>query len=249
MKRLLPRSVSLGLTAKSLAAPLLITALLIAVGVVSLGQFNVLERQVQHVADDLAPGTGAAAGLMRSTLRQQIAANDFMHNLDPAAIEAFEEHNATFQRTLEEARQDLPDGEARDMLDGIEERGAVYADGFRDDVVANMQEMDRLVEEGIIAHGSVAEEQLTNILQTAYEAGDAYTANNTANALHGFMTARLAVQQFLLRPGSELAEQADEAIEQAEAGIDELVENIIDAREQGMAETAQEHMALYKEDF
>ncbi|SEO50041.1 methyl-accepting chemotaxis protein [Aquisalimonas asiatica] len=240
---------SLGLMAKSLAAPALIGAMLIIIGIVSVGQFTTLDRQVGHIADDLAPGTGSATALMRSAFQQRLAANDFLFYQDGDAIAEFEERYDEFRQALEEAQATLPPGEAREMLDHIDERGTAYTEGFRQDVVANMREMQRLVENELNDHGPGAEEQIAEILDTAYEAGDAFTANNAAQALRAVMQARLAAQQYLFRPSPELETPALEAIAESEAAIEQLLAEIIDAREEEMTETALAHMQNYQDAF
>lgn len=240
---------SLGLMAKSLAAPALIGALLIVIGLVAMGQFATLDRQVSHIADDLAPGTGSATSLMRSSFQQRLAANDFLFYQDGASIAEFETRSEEFREALEEARATLPPGEARDTLDNIEAIGEAYTEGFQQDVVENMRQMQELVEEELNTHGPGAEEQITEILDTSYEAGDAFTANNAALALRSLMQARLAAQQYLFRPSPELEEPAVAAIAESETALEQLVAEIIDAREEEMAETALAHMQAYKDAF
>ncbi|MFV8833946.1 methyl-accepting chemotaxis protein [Aquisalimonas sp.] len=248
MKRL-GRVNSLGLMAKSLAAPALIGALLIIIGLVSIGQFTTLDRQVSHIADDLAPGTGSATTLMRSAFQQRLAANDFLFYQDGASIAEFEERNEEFRQALDEAEASLPPGDAQEMLASIEERGRAFTEGFRQDVVENMRQMQTLVEDELNAHGPSAEEQISEILDTSYQAGDAFTANNAAQALRSLMQARLAAQQYLFRPSSELEEPAVAAIAESVTALEQLIAEIIDAREEEMAETALAHMEAYQEAF
>ncbi len=189
---------NLSISVKAMIAPVLIMVLLVLVGGIAYTNLSEMELKVETITQELAPDAGTAADLMQQLYLKRLHVKDYIKTSSSKSVEQFKTAEKTFQEIMQTARNNIHNPDHVNLLDEIDALNNQYTNEFYDVVVANMEKSNKIVKEELDVKGTLIEESLSHVMQSAYRAKDNEAAYIGGKTIQHLMLARLYVFHFLV---------------------------------------------------
>jgi methyl-accepting chemotaxis protein len=149
-----------------------------------------------HEYRELARHTNLAGRMQAQTLMMRMNIKDFIITNSDKDVAEYEEYHAKFEEFLAEAKKDFQNPE-RDALVSKQASDSETYDKAFEQVVELVKERQRLVNEVLITLGPSMEKNLTGIMESAKNDGDADAAYEAGIGLRHMLLGRLYAEKFL----------------------------------------------------
>jgi signal transduction histidine kinase len=194
--------------------------LLLLIASVSLASLYAADRNFKSYRS-LARQTNAEGRVQANMLMTRLYAKDFIISANAKNIEMIEERA---QRTIEmiaEARELTRERGYQLLIDGLDQELQEYVAAFQQ-VTLKQSRRDEIVHGTLNVVGPSIEKDLTAIMQSAFEDGDAEAAYWAGTTLRSLMLARLYANRFLIQNDAASFQRVGVEFLKMEENIDEL---------------------------
>lgn len=205
-------------------------AVMVMLLVVSSAAYLGLEQALQGFSDyrGLARDSNLAGRVQANMLMIRLDAKDYILKNNDNAIRDFKARFEKLEEFVKEAEQEIHKPERAKLVAYVVGAIEDYNSAF-DRVVEIMQQRNRVVSERLDPNGLAMRQRMTNIMESAYEDGDADAAFYAGRVQESLLLARLYVAKYLTSHDQSDADRAhkelDEAVSERLQQLDENVQN------------------------
>ncbi len=235
----------LGLTAKVMAAPVVILVLFVVVGAVAIAGFRAVDRHMGVVTGDLAPDTATATAILSGLYNQRLALNAYIDTRAPEEAEAFLASGERFLAELEQARSRIDDAERLELLDTLATQHQQYETAFSEKIrpaISTLTEVaGRLGEAGDAASNPLDELAAMGTGQNDYLL--AYQAQRTLGIVNELRT---TARRYLNNRDDTLLEESRKLAMDAQRGLKQLNAYILGNRQAELRAAAADATRRYQ---
>jgi len=225
----------------------IVLLLLLAISAVSLFSLIGAERSLKNYRA-LARQTNAEGRVQANMLMTRLHAKDFIINANAEKIDKIEERA---QRTIEmigEARELTSDRGYQLIIDGLDRELQEYVAEFHK-VTEKQAARDEIVHGTLNVVGPKIEKDLTAIMKSAFEDGDAEAAYWAGATLRSLMLARLYANRFLIQNDASSYKRVGVEFVALEENIDELFARLEDPERIKVARQVRDDQRIYARAF
>ena len=175
---------------------------------------------------ELARNANVASRVQSSMLVAQLYAKDYLLKHNPENIAAYKERFANLEMALRDAEQEIEDPERVKNVAIIRDSIGKYDAAF-DRVTSLMERRDQVVSQDLDPNGLAMRVTMTNIMDSAYDAGNTAGSFYAADAQETLLLARLYVAKYLTtnddadadRAYKELTENLNQRVRQLDLNL------------------------------
>ncbi|MBD3856931.1 MAG: response regulator [Acidobacteria bacterium] len=196
----------------------------------------------------LARQTNAEGRVQANMLMTRLYAKDFIISANAENIKMIEERA---QRTIEmiaEARELTRERGYQLLIDSLDQELIEYVDGFKQ-VTLKQSRRDEIVHGTLNVVGPAIEKDLTAIMQSAFEDGDAEAAYWAGTTLRSLMLARLYANRFLIQNDDASFRRVGVEFLKMEENIDQLFARLEDPERVERAMKVRDAQRVYARAF
>jgi len=198
----------------------------------------------------LARNTNLLGRVQANMLMVRMNVKDFIITSSDKDVADYNSYNEKMDEFLKEAGEHITDPAGVKLLKEVEEKVLAYEEGFNK-VVELVKKRDRLVNEVLVAVGPTMEKNLTAIMASAKEDGDAEAAYQAGMVLRQMLLARLYAQKFLDTNAKADEERVDNefaGVLKGTAALEQMLQNPERrARNAEVTKEAKEYMEAFHE--
>jgi signal transduction histidine kinase/DNA-binding response OmpR family regulator len=221
--------------------------LLLAIASVSLASLYAADHNFKSYRS-LARQTNAEGRVQANMLMTRLYAKDFIISANAKNIEMIEQRA---QRTIEmiaEARALTRERGYQLLIDGLDQELQEYVAAFQQ-VTLKQSGRDEIVHGTLNVVGPTIEKDLTAIMQSAFEDGDAEAAYWAGTTLRSLMLARLYANRFLIQNDAASFQRVGVEFLKMEENIDELFARLEDPDRKERATRVRDAQRIYARAF
>ncbi|WP_435103836.1 methyl-accepting chemotaxis protein [Arhodomonas sp. AD133] len=235
----------LGLTAKVMAAPVVILVLFVVVGAVAIAGFRAVDRHMGVVTGDLAPDTATATAILSDLYSQRLALNAYIDTRARDNAEAFLANGEQFRAELERARSRIDDAQRLELLDTLATQHQQYETAFSEKIrpaTSTLAEVaDRLSKAGEAASAPLDDLAAMGTGQNDYLL--AYQAQRTLGIVNELRT---TARRYLSDRDEALLEESRKLAMDAQRGLKQLNAYILGDRQAELRAAAADATRRYQ---
>ena len=245
MKTLSRLFLNLKISTKAMISPVLIIALLIAVGGIAYLNLKMLNSDIVSITQDLAPDAGTAAEIMQQVYRKRLQVKDYIKTSSEKSLEQFRIAEKQLQEIMDIARADIQSPDRVNMLNEIDALNKQYTTTFFDVVVANMDKRNKIVSETLNVKGPFIEKSLSEVMISAFNDSDTEAAYMGGQAQKHLLLARLYVFRFLVDNDDASKQRVEQEFKETIENLDKLMSVLENPQRRQLVEKSQQALAEY----
>jgi len=221
--------------------------LLLIISVVSLTSLISADKSFKQYRS-LARQTNADGRIQANMLMTRIFAKNFVINASRDNITGVEQRARTTIEMIEEARGLTTDPGFRLVIDNLGDKLNDYVSRF-EEVTARQDERNVLVHDTLNVIGPRMENNLTAIMESAFEDNDAEVDFRAGMTMRNLLLARLYAQRFLIQNDDASYKRVWKEFVQMEENLDKLITTLNDPKRVELAERVRNDRRLYSRAF
>jgi signal transduction histidine kinase/CheY-like chemotaxis protein/CHASE3 domain sensor protein len=225
----------------------IVLLLLLLISAVSLLSLVGADRNLKSYRS-LARQTNAEGRVQANMLMTRLYAKDFIISANEENIEKIEERAHRTIEMIAEARELTTNPGYKLILDGLDQELNEYTAGF-EEVTKKQARRDEIVHEVLNVVGPEIEKDLTAIMESAFEDGDAEAAYWAGITLRSLMLARLYANRFLIQNDRASFKRVGVEFLALEQNIDELFARLDDPERIERARKVRDEQRIYARAF
>jgi signal transduction histidine kinase/CheY-like chemotaxis protein len=196
----------------------------------------------------LARQTNAQGRVQANMLMTRIFAKNFVINASQDNIDGVEQRARNTIQMIAEALELTSDSGYRLILENLGEELSDYVAGF-EEVTTRQAERNELVNNTLNVVGPQMERELTQVMESAFNDGDAEAAYRAGIALRNLLLGRLYTQRFLIQNDEVSYRRGSTEFTQMEENLDELVAHLENPSRLELAENVRSRQRVYERAF
>jgi len=221
--------------------------LLLIISVVSLTSLISADKSFKQYRS-LARQTNADGRIQANMLMTRIFAKNFVISASRDNITGVEERARITIKMIEEARGLTTDPGFRLVIDNLGDKLNDYVSRF-EEVTARQDERNVLVQDTLNVIGPRMENNLTAIMESAFEDNDAEVDFRAGMTMRNLLLARLYAQRFLIQNDDASYKRVWKEFVQMEENLDKLITTLNDPKRVELAERVRNDRRLYSRAF
>jgi signal transduction histidine kinase/DNA-binding response OmpR family regulator len=225
----------------------IVILLLLLISAVSLISLVGADRNLKNYRA-LARQTNAEGRVQANMLMTRLYAKDFIISANAENIEKIEERARRTIEMIAEARELTTNPGYKLIIDGLDQELREYTAGF-DEVTKKQARRDEIVHGTLNTVGPQIEKDLTAIMESAFEDGDAESAYWAGITLRSLMLARLYANRFLIQNDLVSFKRVGVEFLALEQNIDELFARLEDPERIERARKVRDEQRVYARAF
>ncbi|MET0089344.1 MAG: methyl-accepting chemotaxis protein [Candidatus Thiodiazotropha sp.] len=227
---------------------LLLSSVVIAIAFINL---NNIQSNVIGITQDLAPDAGTAATTMEKVYLKRLRVKDYIKTSNSEDVAKFDDLTQQIDELLKQARREITNPERVAMLDRIEQNHQEYTDSFRNVVVTNMHKRHDLLHKVLDVKGPLIERNLSEIMDTANQDGDAQAAYDGGLAMRHLLLGRLNAVRFLVDNDAPSKSAVEAEFSAAKQTMHSLLEELQNPNRRQLAQevigTVEDYLSAFEE--
>ena len=227
---------------------LIILFLMGIVGGLAMFQFSQIKYTVTNLTDNFAKDQYLSEQIVTRILLVRFYANKYIHGDKAKDLARFNEEFAYFEELLSEASVEITKPERVKMLTNIKVGVQNYGDNFID-VTKLIDKRHETLYEVLNIQGPLAEKQLEQLRESAFQANDAIASFYASNAQRALLLMRLDAFKYLKEGDKQWVKKFDERYQYSLAAFQKLDQELQDPTRQQLAKTAQTIIEKYHQGF
>ena len=224
-----------------------ILALLVVIAAVSLSHLISANNYFKNYRS-LARQTVLDSRVQANMLMTRIYAKNFVIDANRSNIDGVEERARTTLEMIAQARELTTDAGFLLVIDNLDRELIDYIAHF-ETVTTKQAERDELVNGQLNVIGPRMEQNLTSIMESAFDDGDTEAAYRAGMTMRSLLLARLYAARFLIQNDNASFQRVGREFLGMERNLDLLVANLEDPNRQDLASKVREDQRLYDRAF
>ncbi|MFP4353648.1 MAG: methyl-accepting chemotaxis protein [Phycisphaerae bacterium] len=228
-----------------------VLALLLIMGVISVIALSGANTNFSDYRS-LALQTNVSGRLQANVLKVRMNIKDYLLEGDQAFIDRYEENWALVQELIADCHKQIEDPDRQQIVDQVDGQLVDYDKAFQT-IVKQMNRRNALLNDTLSPTGMSMQQNLTEVMRTAYADEDLKASNNAGRALRQLLLARLYVMKFLQSHAVGDAERVRSEYTQFETELKQLADQLENPTRKGLAQQvisqANEYQVGYEEMF
>ena len=197
---------------------------------------------------DTARNTNLVGRLQANMLMVRLGVKNFIIAASDDSVAAVEGRLATFFDLQETGMAQVTNPERHALIEEMGHQAHEYSDAFKD-VVALQAERNRLVNTVLNELGPTMEQELSQVMESAFRDGDATAAFLGGVAQRHLLLARLNVQKFLIENDAASREAAGREFSLIREASDELLANLENPTRRALVASVESNLTGYETAF
>ncbi|OQY56654.1 MAG: hypothetical protein DRR08_01080 [Candidatus Parabeggiatoa sp. nov. 2] len=222
--------------------------LMTVIGGVALFQITQIKATVTDLADNLAKDQHLSDQMVARILLARFYANKYIRGQNPDDLNRFNEEFANFKELLAQADQEITKNERVKMLTSIKAGVQDYGNHFAQ-VTQLMDKRRKTLLEVLDVQGPMAENQLQQLRESAFQAKDATASFYAGHAQRALLLMRLDAFKYLDQGDTQWVQKFEKRYQEAQAAFKKLDEELQDATRRQLAQKAQAAVNRYHKSF
>ncbi|WP_169509127.1 HAMP domain-containing methyl-accepting chemotaxis protein [Arhodomonas aquaeolei] len=240
------RNRRMGLTAKVMAAPALILALFVIVGVVAVNGFRSVDSQMTDVTETLVPNTAVATDMLSSLYRQRLRLDAYIASRDPQMAKEFSQFGSEFDAAVKRAQGLIENAERQDLVDQLAEQHGRYEKVFETKIEQAATGINEIAAKlGDTASGINA--PLQELAKAGTGSNDYLLAYQAQSTLGLFNQLRATTRQYVNNQDPALKQETNQLAEETAKGIERLSTYVLGDHQEELVKQARDGLTEYHE--
>jgi len=144
----------------------------------------------------LARDTNLSGRLQANMLMVRMNVKDFLITKSDTDLKQYQDYLSKMESFLDQAKQEIRKPERAALIASVDKAITSYQSAF-DEVVTLMNQRDVIAQSHLIPDGEIMRKNIEQILESAYQDGDAEAAYHAAHVQENMLVGRLFVAKFL----------------------------------------------------
>jgi len=238
-----------GLMLKMLAAPLIILAAFVAVGLIAVSRLASVDGLMTRVAVDVAPETGIATDLANALNAQELALKDYLRSHSAASLKTFHDRQKALEETLADAHKAITNPARARMVEALDADYSDYGKTFDKQVVANLKQADDIVAKVLDSKGQSVEKTLMDLSRAAFNDGNYTVAYFAEAANRDVLRVRMNARRYMVEPRKETADKLHKASRNAQEGMGRLMKLLTRNSQKSYVKEGMSDLKTYVDNF
>ncbi|MCW8915896.1 MAG: methyl-accepting chemotaxis protein [Magnetovibrio sp.] len=223
---------------------------LLLLAVVALEGFISLNGADENFSDyrSLARQTNQAGRIQANLLMTRMNVKNFVISANEETISGVHKRAQTTLDLIPETRELTDNPEFLEVIDGVEKNLKQYVDFFND-VTKKQEYRNKLVNETLNVTGPQMERKLTEIMESAFQDGDAEAAYRAGLTLRNLLLARLYVVKFLVENDEASHIRVGKEMQAMDKNQETLLANLQNPKRRQLAEEIEKLHQVYTPAF
>jgi methyl-accepting chemotaxis protein len=226
----------------------IILFLMVMIGGMAIFKITFINATVINLADNIAYNQRLADKMVAHILLARFYANKYIRDHHSDDLNRFYDEFTQVEGLLAEAHQKITKEDRVKMLANLKVGIQTYRQFFRD-VIQIMDKRHQILSEILDVQGPLAEEKLTQLRESAFQANDATASFYAANAQQGLLLMRLDAFKYLQEGKVQWFKKFEESYQETQLVFQKLDEELQDASRRQLAQEAQIAINQYHQSF
>ncbi|HDY7420943.1 TPA: HAMP domain-containing protein [Vibrio vulnificus] len=237
---------NISISKKLYFSPLILILILLVIVLVSANLLNLLTKDMNRIAFDLAPDTELAAEMTDSVYGLRLTVKNFIKTGDQQFVSRFQENASRWTQFMDRAYNEIQNPQRVQILKEIDGLKAQYLTTFTQVVVNNMNMRNEQVNGVLNVDGPQIEKRLTSVMESAKTDGDVVAAYHAGRALRSLLLARLYVAKFLVENQQAQVERFNQEFKAVHSEIGSLLATLENAQRRQLTNEAESLFTQYE---
>lgn len=221
-------------------APLVLISILVIITFTSSSLLRELSADMERISFDLAPDTELAAEMTDSMYRMRLAVKNYIQTGSNTFVTSFHQYSDLLSNTyFSRAHKEIQNPQRLKMVGELEQEKQEYVNIFKEIVVKNYDERNKLVNGVLNVQGPKIEHNLTEVMQSAKHDEDVIAAFYAGQAIRSLLLGRLYVMKFLVENDPSAEARFKQEFATTVANIDELMKALENPQRRQLVSEAQ----------
>ena len=198
--------------------------------------------------DQMSKQTYASGDIRTSVYDLELKAETYLTSGTQADKEKFVASQARLKQQIDDARKVITADQYTARLSEVEAAMASYTDAYQA-IATLMQQRHSIVYDELAPLGKSVRENLTEINEGAFAAGDYESSSHAGKALEDLLLARLHVMKFLDTNETDMATRTQDEFKKLELSLEDLARSLENPSRRRMLSAVRQDVPAYRDAF